>query len=257
LNQQRITSYLQRFSDLIRLFSTATYYEDIMRGPRVILDFRDALYRPTRRTIADGLAKLELELGSKPETGRCYLHARRQSIWGTRSVSIWYRPTEGDDIVIAYPWSKGCWARTTSGTRIYVSLDELDGALLDEDGHVSLGDGRTIHAVEFDILPHPEDFADLGHAIVLLTVRFLKAEATCFRCVVPEVGCWAIDYSRVPELSVRNVKELARYIDARIGSLPRHPGDPPFGPVPLAKIQSTLALAGIRKVRGRKPKMAA
>ena len=88
-----------------------------------------------------------------------------------------------------------------------------------------------------------------------MTVRFLKAEAACFRCVGPEVGYWGIDYSRVPELSVSNVKELARYIDAHIGSLARGPGDPPFGPVPLAKIQSTLALAGIRKVRGRKPKM--
>lgn len=70
------------------------------------------------------------------------------------------------------------------------------------------------------------------------------------------MGYWAIDYSRVPELRVRNVKELARYIDAYIGSLPRGSGNPPFGPVPLAKIQSTLALAGIQKVRGRKPKMA-
>jgi hypothetical protein len=224
-----------------------------MRGPRVILGFRDAHYRSTRRTIADGLARLELELGSRPETGRCHLHAPRPSIWSTRSVSIWYRPAEGDDIVIAYPWSKGCWARTTSGTRIYFSLNELDGALLDEDGHVSLGDGRTIHAVEFDILPHPEDFTDLEHAIVFLTVRFLKAEAACFRRVVPEVGYWGVDYSRVPELSVRNVKELARYINAHIGSVPREPEDPPFSPVSLIKIQSTLDLARIRKVRGRKP----
>ena len=158
--------------------------------------------------------------------------------------------------MIAYPWSKGCWARTTSGARIYFSLNELDGAPLDEDGNVFLGDGRSIHALEFDVLPYPQDFTDLEDAIVFLTVRFLKAESACFRCVAPEVGYWAIDYSRVPELRVRNVKELARYIDAYIGSLPRGSGNPPFGPVPLAKIQSTLALAGIQKVRGRKPKMA-
>ena len=174
-----------------------------------------------------------------------------------RFAAIWYRPTEGDGIVITYPWSKGCWARTAAGTEIYLSLNELDGAVLDEDGNVFLDDGRSIHALEFDVLPPPREFTDLEHAIVLLTVQFLKAETTCFRCVVPEVGYWAVDYSRVPELSVHNVKELARHIDAHIGNLPRGVGDAPLGPVSLAKIRSTLALAGIRKVRGRKPKMAA
>jgi hypothetical protein len=91
-----------------------------------------------------------------------------------------------------------------------------------------------------------------------LTVRFLKAEAACFRCVAPEVGYWAIDYSRVPELSVRNVKELARYIDAHIGGLlPRGADEPPLDPVSLRTIQRTLDMGGIRKARGRKPRIAA
>jgi hypothetical protein len=223
---------------------------------RVVLDFRDAHHRPTRRTIADGLATLERELGDQPETGRCHLHVPRPPDGSTQFAAIWFRPSEGDDVVIAYPASKGCWARTSSGMRLYISLNELDGALLDEEGNVLLGDGRSLHALEFDVLPHPEDFTDLEHAIVFLTVRFLNAEATCIRCL-PEAGFRWIDYSRVRELSVRNVKELARYIDAQINRSRRDTGYPPLDPIPLAKIQTTLALAGIRKVRGRKPKMAA
>jgi len=39
--------------------------------------------------------------------------------------------------------------------------------------------------------------------------------------------------------------------------LPRGNQEPALGPVSLNKIQNTLAMAGIRKVRGRKPKKAA
>src|SRR3954452_8377185 len=37
-------------------------------------------------------------------------------------------------------------------------------------------DGRSVHAVSFDIVPLPQDFSDLEHAIVLLTIRFLGSE---------------------------------------------------------------------------------
>ena len=109
--------------------------------------------------------------------------------------------------------------------------------------------------MEFDVLPHPQDFTDLEHAIVFLTVRFLKAEAACFRCVAPEVGYWAIDYSRVSELSVRNVKELARYIDAHIGDFrPAGPRIPRLVRSHWLRFRVRSLMAGIRKVRGRKPK---
>lgn len=110
--------------------------------------------------------------------------------------------------------------------------------------------------MEFDVLPHPDDFADLEHAIVFLAVRFLNAEASCIRCV-PDARYRWIDYSKVRELNVPKVKELARYIDTEINRAPRETGYPPLGPIPLAKIRSTLSLAGIRKIPGRKPKMAA
>jgi hypothetical protein len=226
-----------------------------MRNVRLIQSLRDENYRPTRRTIADGLDRLKQELGAEPKTGRCHLHVPHRPSGAASFAAIWFRADEGDDIIITYPFSKGCWALTTSGARIHLSLDQLDGALVDDHGNVHLGDDRYVRALEFDVLPHPKDFSDLEHAIVFLTVRFLEAEDIAFRCV-PEAEYWFIDYGKLSELSVRNVKELARYINAHIGRLPHRAGDTPLGPVSLGKIQSTLAMAGIRKVRGRRPKIA-
>jgi hypothetical protein len=227
-----------------------------MRSARVILDFRDTNHRPTRRTIADGLARLEQELGAKLDIGRCHLHVPYQPSETALSAVLWHRSYAGDDTIIAYPFSKGCRARTTSGARVNLSLDQLDGALIDEDVNVLLSDGRSVHALEFDVLPHPKDFTDLEHAIIFLTVRFLKAQDIGFR-YMPEPGYGWIDYTRLSELRVSNVKALARYIDAHIGNLPRGGDEPPFDPVQLNKIQKTLSMAGVRKVRGRKPKKAA
>jgi hypothetical protein len=226
-----------------------------MRQARLIQDFRDRNYRPIRRSIADGLARLEQESGTKLDIGRCYLHVPRQPSNTALFATLRYR-SEAGDIDIAYPFSKGCRARTASGESINLSLDQLAGAIIHEDAKVLLADGRSVHALEFDPFPHPKDFTDLEHAIVFLTVRFLNEEDIGFR-YIPETGYLWLDYSRMSELSVSNVKALARYIDAHIGNLPRRDEDPPLGPVSLAKIHNTLAMAGIRKVRGRKPKKAA
>jgi hypothetical protein len=66
---------------LIATYIRSTHFENllyrtehIMRNARLIQDFRDTNYRPTRRTIADGLARLEQELGAKLDIGRCHLH---------------------------------------------------------------------------------------------------------------------------------------------------------------------------------------
>jgi hypothetical protein len=139
-----------------------------------------------------------------------------------------------------------CYRATTSLSPIHSRMDaglaprrgrgsicrQLDGALIDEDVNVLLADGRSVRALEFDVLPHPKDFTDLEHAIVFLTVEFLKAEDIGFR-YMPEAGLRGIDYSRMSELSVSNVKALAGYIVTDIGKLPRGDAQPPLGPVSL------------------------
>jgi hypothetical protein len=164
-------------------------------------------------------------------------------------AAIWFSPEEGEDIVIAYPFSKGCWAQTTLKVRVHLTLDELHGARLDQDGNVDLCDGRSVHALKFDALPFPKDFSDLEHAIVILTVCHLNAQDKCFKHW-PGIPFRSIDYSSLRQLRVKSVKKLAEYIDERIGNLL---GAPSPGRVSLRKIQNTLNRAGIRKVRGRRP----
>ena len=107
-----------------------------MRNVRLIQSLRDENYRPTRRTIADGLDRLKQELGAEPKTGRCHLHVPHRPSGAASFAAIWFRADQGDDIIITYPFSKGCWALTTSGARIHLSLDQLDGALVDDHGNV-------------------------------------------------------------------------------------------------------------------------
>lgn len=87
--------------------------------------------------------------------------------------------------------------------------------------------------------------------IVYLTLRFLKAEAQCIRIDQSLLG---IDYGTLPQLRVSNVKELARYVNQHIGTLPRLNDAPPFGQVNLGAIHRTLDIVGIQKVRGRPKK---
>lgn len=227
-----------------------------MRNARLIQDCRDKQNRATRRTLADGLARLDQELEAKPQSGRWHICVPQLPAHDAIVAAIWFEADEGEDIVIPYPFSKGCWAITEIGNEIYLPLVELDGAVPQScDGRVLLKDGRVLRALEFDIIPHPRDFTDLEHAIVFLTVRFLEAESIGFR-YIPEAGWWNIDYCRLHELRVRNVKELARYIDSHIGTLSRPAGKPPFSSVSLDKIQDTLRFARIQKARGRKARTA-
>lgn len=66
-----------------------------------------------------------------------------------------------------------------------------------------------------------------------------------------------IVYSILPTMRESNVKSLTGYINDHIGELPRGNGQPKFGPVSEDKVQQTLNMAGISKVRGPKRRRAA
>ena len=154
--------------------------------------------------------------------------------------------------IITFPSSKGCYAKTTRGVQTYLTLEKLDGAEVDGDGNVTLRDGTSVHAVEFDTLTLPFELTEAEHAIIFLTVCFLKEESCLY--YVPEVGYAGVDFSKLHTLQIKNVKELGRFINAHIQSLRRGEGNPAFQPVPLAAVQRTLNIAGIQKTRGRKPR---
>jgi hypothetical protein len=223
-----------------------------MAAARLIQEYRDASYRPIIRTIADALNKLH-ELGYPVESSRSQIRAPSEAGKPALFAGLSFRNGEEDETIIAFPSSKGCWAKTTRGVQIYLTLEKLDGAEVDGDGNVSLPDGTSVHAVRFDTLTLPFELTEVEHAIIFLTVCFLKEERTCFY-YAPEVGYVGVDFSKLHALQIKNVKGLGRFINARIQSLRREEGKPAFQPVALAAVQRTLDIAGIQKARGRKPR---
>jgi hypothetical protein len=223
-----------------------------MAAVRLIQDCRDASYRPIIRTIADALNKLDA-LGYPVEGSRCQIRAPSEAGKPAFFAALSFRNREEDEIIIAFPSSKGCWAKTTRGIQTYLTLEKLNGAEVDGDGNVSLCDSTFVYAVEFDTLTLPFELTEVEHAIVFLTVCFLKEERTCLYCV-PEVGYAGVDFSKLHTLQIKNVKELGRFINRHIQSLRRGEGKSAFQPVPLAAVQRTLNIAGIQKTRGRKPR---
>jgi hypothetical protein len=223
-----------------------------MTAIRLIQESRDASYRPIIRTIADALNKLD-ELGFPLESSRGQIRAPSQAGKPAFFAGLSFRNGEQGEIIIAFPISKGCWAKTTRGVQTYLTLEKLDGAEVDGDGNVSLRDGTSIYAVRFDTLTLPFELTETEHAIVFLTVCFLKEEKTCLY-YAPEVGYAGVDFSKLHTLQIKNVKELCRFINAHIQSLSRGEGNPAFQQVPLAAVQRTLNIAGIQKTRGRKPR---
>jgi hypothetical protein len=145
-----------------------------MAAVRLIQESRDASYRPIIRTIADALNKLnKLGLPLESSPGQIRTSEAGKSAF---FVALSFRNAEEDEIIIALPSSKGCWVKTTRGIQTYLTLEKLDGAEVDGDGNVTLRDGTSVYAVEFDTLTLPFKLTEAEHAIIFLTVFFLKKD---------------------------------------------------------------------------------
>lgn len=214
---------------------------------QLILDFRDDRNRPAIRTIAEALEKLR-KRGHNVEKGTCEILAPYRDGQPTHVAGLAFTTADGEKHVLALPSLRGCWVTTTLGERHYLTLDKLDGAHVDGEANVHLADDSWVRGVTFDVLRIPLDWSDLEHAIVCLTIRYCEADF-CIKEIWS--GIRGVDYSTLHGVRVDNVKELCRFINARIGQLPRAPGEPPFAAVTPAKVHRTLDMAGIRKVRGR------
>ena len=119
--------------------------------------------------------------------------------------------------------------------------------------------------LKFDLVSVPP-WTDLDEAIVWLTIKAFQAEHIFLRryfltrpsenepAFFRRVG---IDYGILHTLREPNVKDLTRYINKHIGALPREGGKAPFESVAISRVQRTLNIAGIGKVRGHNQKRAA
>jgi hypothetical protein len=224
-----------------------------MVAMRIIQGWDDAC-QPTIKNIAEALEKLS-SLGCDLETGRIWIEVPPSAPDKPSLVARFvFSAANGDVIRIDLPMLRGCRARTTLGAPIYLSLEAFHQAEVDPLGNVCLRDGSSVHAVNFNTVRFPGPWTDLEEAIIWLTIRAFKAEHIFLRRLHHTVG---IDYGILHIMREPNVKELARYINEHIGQLPRAEGKPPFGFIPISKIQQTLNIVGIGKVRGRAQRDAA
>jgi hypothetical protein len=170
------------------------------------------------------------------------------------------------DVQFDLPMFHGVKARTTLGAPRNLPVEALEGAKPDSLGNVTLADGTSIHAVNFDLVEFPGPWTDLDEAIIWLTIRafgkpglFLRRHFFFRRAEdKPRRYRWVgIDYGLLHTMRVPNVKILTRYINAHIGKLPRKGGLPRFAPVPISRVRQTLSIAGVGKVRGHKRRQAA
>lgn len=214
---------------------------------RIMPNDRNGSCPPLIRTLSDALSKLtdlrELPPDSKLELLVCSAPGRLPF-----SAALLFRSLKGDNALFSLPFSKGFWATSTLGSRSYMTLDRLHGAEADCDGNVRLQDGTYVHAISLDVMSLHFELPELEEIIVYLTIRYLKAEAQCFR---NDYGFMGIDYAALPHLRVPNVKALTRYVNATIGAIPRRNGAPQFKNIRMATVHRTLDLVHIQKVQGR------
>ncbi|MDP2410280.1 MAG: hypothetical protein Q8M26_08330 [Pseudolabrys sp.] len=209
----------------------------------------DSACQPTIRSIDDALRSLRSR-GYDFAAGDCRIEVPRSALdrpCGVARLTL-TAAADRDDIRVDFPTLRGCRALTTGGTPIDLALEAFDQADVDGLGNVLLRDGRSVHAVTFDVVGYPR-WTELDEAIIWLTIRAFKAEHIFVRRHPFMIG---IDYGILHIMREPNVKELTNYINEHIGQLPRAEGERPFRTVPISRIQRTLDIAGIRKVRGRR-----
>ncbi len=239
-------------------------------APKRIVRALDADGKPTVRNLAEALDQLT-HLGCDLEAGRIWFEVNPGASSPAVSASLFYSTEQGSvDVRLILPLLRGVKGWTELGAPLSLPLEALHLAKVDGSAARSsakLTDGRSVYAVNFDLIRFPSRWTDLEEAIVWLTIKAFKAEHTFLRRHVLarrddlssplEYQVIGIDYSILPTMRESNVKSLTGYINDHIGGLPRGNGQPKFSPVSEDKVQQTLNMAGISKVRGPKRRRAA
>ena len=237
--------------------------------PKRIAQALDADGKPTVRNLAEALDALS-HLGCDLEAGRVWFEVIPTTSSPTVSASLFYSTTDdGVDLRLVLPLLRGVKGRTELGVPLHLPLEALHLAKVDgraPRSSATLSNGTSVYSVNFDLVQFPNRWTDLEEAIVWLTIKAFKAEHIFLRRHVParrdetsphEYRVIGIDYSILHTMRELNVKNLTGYINDHIGQLPRGEGQPRFGSVSEDKVQQTLNIAGISKVRGPKRRRAA
>lgn len=234
--------------------------------PKQVLRGWDDGSQPTVRNLAEVLDTLRRH-GLDLEDGRLWFEVPF-TMSSPKLIARLLFSAKHDDIDVRFdlPMLHGVKAQSTLDVPRNLPLESLDRAEVDSRGNVTLTDGTSVHAVKFDLVEGPGPWTDVDEAIVWLTIKAFKTEHIFLRRYFPTrpsekepafYRCVGIDYGILHTLREPNIKILTRYINEHIGALSRENGKPPFKPVAISRVQRTLNIAGVSKVRGHKRRLAA
>jgi hypothetical protein len=122
----------------------------------------------------------------------------------------------GSKFVSRLPPLIGFTGIATDGVRLSLPIEHLDEARCYESGQVRLAQGEVLRNVTLQPARRPE-FTKTDDEIVQLAVELLEAGTQCCKELSPEAlpGQYWIDYSLVPDISIKRLKVLQHAIRKR------------------------------------------
>jgi hypothetical protein len=197
--------------------------------------------RKSMRSVADALEKLR-ELGGLRGTGNIECNTRLIQLPNGRVSGlvcvIGPRQDNGRRWIIRMPSAARFSAMSTTKVRQTFKIGLLNGAIIDQDGNVTLHTGQHVHGVTLIPVPVHYDFDSTQHAIVWHALELLGKLDECWRSVDDKLlpGIKRLDYSAIRNIRVKGRKQLLCDIGVDVG-------------VSASFIAKTLAAAGMRGPR--------
>jgi len=90
----------------------------------------------------------------------------------------------------------------------------LDHAKVNADGTVTLSDGTCLEAVNVVPAALPRELTERQKRIVYWTIKFIGAEASCYRYGPPTPDLAWLDYATLRDLDVPKLEAIVQYIAA-------------------------------------------
>jgi hypothetical protein len=197
--------------------------------------------RKSLRSIVDALEKLR-ELGGLQGEGNIECRTLRIELPNARVSGvvcvIGPRQDDGRRWIIRMPSADKFSAISTTKVRQTFEIGLLNGAIIDQDGNVSLRNGQHVHGIHLTPVPVHYDFDSTEHAIVWHALRLLGKLDDCWRSVDENLlpGIKRLDYSAIRNIRVQGRKQLLYDVCRDIG-------------VSGSFVAKTLAAAGMRGPR--------
>lgn len=113
---------------------------------------------------------------------------------------------------VALPTSNSFTGRRALKAQEQFEIARIDRAWVNNDGTVQLSDGTRLHAVNVAPSVICRELTTVQKRIVYLTIKFVGAEAQCYRYGPPSPDLTFLDYSTLCALKLPPLKAIARYV---------------------------------------------